>query len=345
VNAQIMQKPRNIDSHIDLFSASRRRVLVAFTAMVAMPRWAPAQLAKRSYRIGWLASIDSFKEPYGLAFVQRLGELGFVEGDNLSLPRRHAAGQLEKLPSLVAELVKLSCDVFFSAGPEANLVALKQASRDTPIVFVAVDFDPIATGHIVSAARPGGHVTGITAVQSVLPGKRLELLKELLPDTRRVAVFANDQTTGQLAVTQAAAPRLDLALHVIQFKRPPFDYETAFADAVRARADVLLVLGSGLFVPARRKIPELALKARLPSSFHHSQWAEAGGLMSYGFNFPHMWRSGADMVAKILRGARAGDIPMEQPTTYELAINSKTARALGIRIPESIRVRVDRVIE
>lgn len=341
-----MQKPRDIDSHIDLFSASRRRVLLALTAIVAMPRWARAQPAKRGYRIGWLGTTDmSFKEPYSLAFVQRLRDLGFVEGDNLSITYRHAAGQLEKLPSLAVELVKLNCDVFFSAGPEANLAALKQASRDTPIVFVAVDFDPIATGHIVSAARPGGHVTAITAVQSVLPGKRLELLKELLPETRRVAVFANDQTTGQLAVTQAAAARLDLALHVIQFKRPPFDYEAAFADAVRSRADALLVLGSGLFVPARRKIPELALKAKLPSSFHHSQWAEAGGLMSYGFNFPRMWRSGADMVAKILRGARAGDIPVEQPTTYELAINLKTARALGIRIPESIRLRVDRVIE
>lgn len=339
------RKSTNIDPRIRLVSVWRRRAFVALTAIVAMPRWARAQPAKRSYRIGWLATIDSFKEPYGLAFVQRLRELGFVEGDNLSIPHRHAAGQLEKLPSLAAELVKLNCDVLFSAGPEANLLALKQVSRDTPIVFVAVDFDPITTGHIVNPARPGGHITGITAVQSVLPGKRVELLKELLPETRRVAVFANDQTTGQLAVTQAAAARLDLALHVVQFKRPPFDYEAAFADAVRARTDALLVLGSGLFVPARRKIPELALKAKLPSSFHHSQWAEAGGLMSYGFNFPRMWRSGADMVAKILRGAKPGDIPVEQPTTYELAINLKTAKALGIRIPESIRLRLDRIIE
>lgn len=210
---------------------------------------------------------------------------------------------------------------------------------------MAVDFDPITTGHIVSAARPGGQITGITAVQSVLPGKRLELLKELLPNTRKAAVFANDQTVGQLAVSRDAATRLGLALHVIQFKQPPFDYEAAFAEAVRAGVDALFVLGSGLFVPARRRIPELALKARLPSVFHHSQWVEAGGLMSYGFNFPRMWRSGADMVAKIVGGAKAGDIPMEQPTTYELAINMRTAKALGVRIPESIRVRVDRVIE
>jgi putative ABC transport system substrate-binding protein len=160
-----------------------------------------------------------------------------------------------------------------------------------------------------------------------------------------VAVLGNDQTVGQLAVTEEAAKRLALELHVIQFKRPPFDYEAAIGEALQTRSEVLFVLGSALFVPARRLIPELALKARLPSVFHHAQWAEVGGLMSYGFNFPQMWRSAADMVGKILRGAKAGDIPMEQPTTYELAINAATARKLGIRIPESIRIRVDRVID
>jgi putative ABC transport system substrate-binding protein len=239
----------------------------------------------------------------------------------------------------------LNVDVFFGAGLEASLAALKQVGGDKPIVFVAVDFDPIATGHVVNPARPGGRLTGITAVQSVLPGKRLELVKELLPATRKVAVLGNDQTVGQLAVAEEAAKRLALELHVIQFKRPPFDYEAAIAEAVQAKSEVLFVLGSALFVPARRLIPELALKARLPSVFHHAQWAEVSGLMSYGFNFPQMWRSAADMVGKILRGTKPGDIPMEQPTTYELAINAATARKLGIRFPESIRVRVDRVID
>jgi putative ABC transport system substrate-binding protein len=141
------------------------------------------------------------------------------------------------------------------------------------------------------------------------------------------------------------AKRLNVQLHLIHFKRPPFDYEGAIAEAVRAKSEVLFVLGSGFFVPARRLIPELALKARLPSVFHHSQWAEAGRLMSDGFNFPQMWRVGAEMVAKLLRGAKPGDIPMQQPTTYELAINAATAKTLGIRIPESIRIRVDRIID
>lgn len=324
---------------------SRRAAIFAFTALAAMPRCAFAQPATRTYRLGWLASVDSFNEPYAHAFVQRLAELGFVEGKNLSFERRHASGHTERVPSLAKELAALRCDAFFSAGPEINLVALKQFSTDTPIVFVAVDFDPIATGHVVNAARPDGRITGITAVQSVLPGKRLELLKELLPHTRKVAVLGNDHTTGQLAVAQEAAARLGLALHVIHFKRPPFDYEGAFADASRAGADAVLVLGSGLFVPARRRITELALKAKLPSSFHHSQWAEVGGLMSYGFNFPQMWRVGADMVAKVLRGTKPGEIPMEQPASYELAINAKTAKALAIKIPESIRLRVDTVIQ
>jgi putative ABC transport system substrate-binding protein len=322
-----------------------RRAFVALAAALAAPRWARGQTTPSVHSLGWLSVIDSYKEPYGLAFVQRLRELGFVEGSNLAISRRHAEGKIERLPSVAAELAKDNVDVFFSTGPEAPLAALKQVGGDKPIVFVAVDFDPVATGHVVNPARPGGRLTGITAVQSVLPGKRLELVKELLPATRKVAVLGNDQTAGQLVVVEEAAKRMALELHVIHFKRPPFDYEAAIAEVVKANSDVLFVLGSALFVPARRLIPELALKDRLPSVFHHAQWAEVGGLMSYGFNFPQMWRSAADMVGKILRGTKAGDISMEQPTTYEFAINAATARKLGIRIPESIRVRVDRVID
>jgi putative ABC transport system substrate-binding protein len=322
-----------------------RRVFIALGTALSIPRLAFGQAAQRMYRLGWLGTIDGLKEPYAIAFVQRLRELGFVDGSTVAITYRHAEGRLERLPSLATELRKLNPDLLFGSGLEANLAALRQAGGDAPIVFVAVDFDPVATGYVSNPARPGGRITGVTAVQSVLPAKRIELLKELLPATRKVAVFANDQTTGQLAVAEEAAKRLALELHVIHFKRPPFDYEAAIADAVRAKSEVLFVLGSALFVPARRLIPELALKARLPSVFHHAQWVEVGGLMSYGFNFPQMWRSAADMVGKILRGTKAGDIPMEQPTTYELAVNARTAKALGIRIPESIRIRVDRIID
>lgn len=325
---------------------ARRTLLLALGAgALAAPRWARTQPAGRSFRVGWISVSDAFKEPYSLAFVQRLAELGFIEGRNLSLERRHADSRLERMPALATELGKLKCDAYFGGGAEANLAALTQASRHTPIVFVAVDFDPVASGDVASLARPGGRVTGVTALQSELPAKRLELLRELLPAMGKVVVFTNEQTATQLALVQGTARRLGVDVHVVDFKRPPFDYEAGFADASRAKADALFVFASGLWVPARRLIPELALKARLPTMFPQAQWAEAGGLMSYGFNFPAMWRRGAEMITDILRGAKAGSIPMEQPTTYELVFNLKTAKALGIRIPQSLLVRAERVIE
>lgn len=326
---------------------NRRKLVVALgaSALVRSLKSFAQAVAGRTYRLGWLSTSNIYREPHYVAFVQRLSELGLSEGRNLSIERRHGDNRLERLPALAAELAKLKCDVFFGGGTEAVLAALTSASRDTPIVFVAVDFDPVATGDVASLARPGGRVTGVTALQSSMPAKRLELLKELLPGVRKVAVFTNEQTSAQLSLVEGTARRLSLPLHVVDFKRPPFDYEAGFADAVRAKADALFVLGSGLWVPGRRNITELALKARLPTVFHQFDWVEAGGLMSYGFNFPSMWRRGAEMVAKILRGTKPADIPMEQPTTYELAINLKTAKALGVKIPNSVLVRADRVIE
>jgi putative ABC transport system substrate-binding protein len=324
---------------------TRRGLLLTIGAgAVAMPRSAWSQPAGRTFRVGWFSVSNTFREPYSLAFVQRLAELGFVEGRNLSLERVPGDNKLDKLSAVSAELGKLNCDAYFGGGGEANLVVLTQASRLTPIVFVAVDFDPVASGDVASLARPGGRVTGVTALQSELPAKRLGLLKELFPGMSKVAVFTNEQTAAQLALAQGTARRMGLAVHVVDLKRPPFNYEAGFAEAARARADALFVLGSGLWVPARRRIPELALKARLPSVFHHAQWVEDGGLMSYGFNFTAMWRRGAEMVANILRGSKPGDIPMEQPTAYELAFNLKTATALGMTIPQSLLLRADRVI-
>jgi putative ABC transport system substrate-binding protein len=328
-----------------MIGSGRRRYLIAAGALLAAPRLAWTQAAGRTYRVGWVSISNSFREPQALAFVQRLAELGFVEGRNLIIERRHGENKLENLPAISADLGKLKCDAYFGSGGDVNLAALTQASRDTPIVFVAVDFDPVATGDVASLARPGGRVTGITALQSELPAKRLELLKELSPGMGKVAVFTNEQTVAQFAMVQGTARRLGLALHVVDFKRPPFDYKAGFADASRAKADALFVLGSGLWVPARRQITDLALKARLPTMFHNAQWVDAGGLMSYGFNFEKMWRRGAEMLASILRGAKPGEMPMEQPTEYELVFNRKTAKALGIRIPQSLLVRADRVIE
>lgn len=324
----------------------RRVILAASGSMVGMQGAAWAQQPGRTYRLGWVsASPDTLKEPQALAFVQRLAELGFVEGRNLVLERRDLSGRLDRIPAVSTEVGKLRCDAYFGGGGEAVLSTLVQANPSTPIVFVAVDFDPVATGDVASLARPGGRVTGVTALQSTLPAKRLELLKELMPEVTRFAVFSNVDTSAQLSLVQGTARRMGLAAHVIDLKRPPFDYDAAFADAVKAKVGALFVLGSGLWVQGRRVIVDLALKARLPTVFHQSGWVDAGGLMSYGFNFPSMWRRGADMVASVLRGTKAGDIPMEQPTTYELVLNLKTAQSLGLKVPQPLLVRADRVIE
>ena len=328
-----------------MMTMPRRDVLAAAGVSALLPAAAWAQRPQRVWRIGWISSINSFNEPYSLAFMQRLAEQGFVEGRNLVVERRSADGRTERLPELAVELGKQKCDLFFSGAAEMQLVALLRATRDTPIIIVAADFDPVASGHVTNLARPGGRITGITPLQAVMPAKRLELLKELIPAARKVAVLGNATTAAQLAVVQEAARRMSVTLHAVEFKDAPFDYEAAFADFIRARCDALLALASGLFVPARQKIPELALKARLPSMFHQAQWAEAGGLASYGFSFIDMYQRAAEQAAAILRGAKAANMPMEQGSKFELVVNLKTARALGLAVPASIMLRADRVIE
>src|SRR5262245_2716625 len=326
----------------------RRDFLVALGSTLAWPRVARAQPTERTYRIGWLStgSVSLLRrEPYNVAFLQRLSELGFVEGRNLVIEYRAAEGRTERLAELAADLAQKKCDVFLAPGPEISLIAIKKASRGTPIVMVANDYDPLATGHIASLARPGGRITGVSQLQSELPPKRLELLKELLPKAKRIAVFSDTVTAGQLEAAQASAHRLGVVLKVVEFKRAPYDYEHAFAEAVRARVDALLALVSGLFVPGRQRITELALKHRLPSMFGNYLWAEAGGLLAYGPNFSDFYRRAAEQISKILKGAHPAELPVEQPTTFELAINLKTAKALGITIPQSMRLRADRLIE
>ena len=323
---------------------SRRRFLIALSGTLAWPRVALAQQAGRTYRVGWLSLVPR-TEPSNVAFEQRLRELGFAEGRNLAIEFRTAQGRIERLPELAADLARHNCDVLLAPETEANLAAIKQASRDTPIVMVALDYDPVATGHIASLVRPGGRITGITHIQSELSAKRVELLKELLPSARRIAVLADPTNTGQLAAAETAAKRLGLELQVLEFKRAPYDYDNAFAEAVRAKAQALLALGSANFVPARRQITELALRNRLPSMFHHSLWAEFGGLLSYGPNFVNTFRRAAEQVGMVLNGRNPAEMPVEQPTSFELVINLKTAKALGLTIPQSLLARADQVIE
>jgi putative ABC transport system substrate-binding protein len=323
----------------------RRTFLAAVGSAVLSPRLTFAQPAERVQRVCWPAFASPRTESYNAAFIQRLHELGHVEGRNLVIDFAEAKGRSERQAEIVADFARRGCDVWVAAGGEQTLTAVEKGSRDTPIIMVANDYDPVATGHIASLAQPGGRITGVAQLQSELPAKRLELLKELLPKVRRVAVLADAATTGQLAVTQAAAKRLALALHVTEFKSAPYDYERAFAESVRAKSDALLALVSARFVLARQQIPSLALKHRLPSIFGNYLWAEAGALMSYGPNFSEIYRRAAEKASLVLKGAKPAAIPVEEAAALELVINLKTMKALGIAIPPPVRLRADRVIE
>ena len=312
---------------------------------VAAPVASMAQQPGRSYRMCWLSSGAARTESYNVALVQRLRDLGFVEGRNLTIEFRSAEGRTERLGQLAADLARQSCDLFLAPGTDANLRAVEQASRDTPIVVVATDYDPVATRHVASLARPGGRVTGVSHLQSDLPAKRIELLKQLVPGAKTIAVLSDTASSDQLALTQAAAARLGIALAVHEFKRAPYDYERAFAEFAQARSDAFLAMASGLFVAARQTIPALATKHRLPSMFNNRLWAENGGLLSYGVNFSMTYRRAAEQIAMILNGAKPMDIPMEQASAVELVVNLKTAKALGIAVPPAVLARADEVIQ
>jgi putative ABC transport system substrate-binding protein len=323
----------------------RRRFLAALAVAGCAPRFGRAQQG-RQYRIGWVAtSANTFREPYGDAFVRRLAELGLVEGKNLAIDRRHADNRIENFAKVAAAMAGTRYDVLFAGGPEATLAAAAQASREAPIVVVAIDFDPVATGDVASLARPGGRVTGVSMQQSTLPAKRLELLKELLPRASKIAVLTNEQTQGQLTVLRGTARRLGLRLHVVDLRRPPFDLPAAFAGMAQEKCDGVFVTGSALFAALRSEIIRLAFDSRLPASFQQAQWVELGGLTSYGFNFTAAWRRGAEMVAAVLNGAKTAEMPMEVPAAFELALNLKTARGLGLTVPQTLLLRADRIFE
>lgn len=319
------------------FPRRRRIILVALGGLLASGRVARAQQAGRQYRLGWVGTSRPDTEPYNRAFVERLAAQGFVVGRNLSMEFR--------LPESVSELESQRCDVIFAPGSELNLRAVVTATREMPIVIVSNDYDPVATGHVTNLARPGGRITGVSQLQAELPAKRLEVLKELLPRLRRIGVLADVSTAGQLAASQAVATRLGLELVVHEFAQTPYDYGAAFDRFVRGKAEALLALTSGFFVTGRRSITGLAQRHRLPSIFNNYLWAEAGGLVSYGPNFLVSYGRAAEQVAKIMNGARPGEMPIEQPNAVEMVLNARTAKALGVAVPAPILARADRVID
>ena len=300
-----------------------------------------AQQTVKVARIGFLR-VSSPPDPFTEPFRQGLHELGYVEGRNISIEYRWAEGRPERLPALAAELVRLKVDVIVAAGPAVE--AASQATTTIPIVMPVVG-DPVRRGLVASLARPGGNITGLTNLSAELPGKWMELLKEILPGVSRVAVLSDSHyTADQLSVSEAAARSLGVRLQVLNVSRPE-ELETAFAQAKKNRAEALVVLSSALFYVHRADLVAFAAKQRLPTIYHQKDFVVgSGGLMSYGPDFHDLFRRAAGYVDKILKGAKPGDLPIEQPTKFELVVNLRTAKALGLTIPESMLLRADEVI-
>jgi putative tryptophan/tyrosine transport system substrate-binding protein len=321
----------------------RREFITLLGGAAAWPLTARAQQGKLP-TIGYLGTAaPSGWAPWTAAFVQRLHELGWIEGRTIAIQYRWAEGRHERWAEIAAEFVRLKVDVIVSGGNAA--LAAKQASAVVPIVFTMVD-DPVGMGLIASLARPGGNVTGLAINQPDIAGKRLALLREVVPDLRRVAIMANVEypfAVLEMAELETAARSLGLDVAPFEIRRAE-DIAPAF-EALKGRAEALYVVGDALVTTHRIRINTLALAARLPTIHVVRESVEAGGLMAYGPNFADLFRRAADHVDKILRGAKPGEIPVEQPTKFDLVINLTTAKALGLTIPESFLLRADEVIE
>ena len=304
-----------------------------------------AQQPTKVPRIGCLAGNSSFAEsPRVEAFRQGLRDLGYVEGKNIAIEYRYADARFDKLPALADEMVRLKVDVLLTNSTPAAQAA-KNATRTIPIVFLGVA-DPVAAGLVDSLARPGGNVTGFTNIAPVLAGKRLELLKETVPKLSRVAVLWNSQnpgSTSQWKESQLPARELGLQLHSMEVSSAD-KYEIAFKEVTKARSAALAVTADPLANANQKQIADLTTKNRLPAIYPWGFFVDNGGLMSYGPNFAAEGRDGARLVDKILKGAKPADLPVEQPTKFELLINLKAAKQIGLTIPPSVLYRADRVI-
>jgi putative ABC transport system substrate-binding protein len=328
-----------------------RRTFLAGTGAVllATPFSVDAQQAAKIARIGYLSTNLAANPHIHEAFRQGLRDLGYVEGRNVVIEYRDAEGKRERFPALAAELVALKVDVIVAAAANTLALAAKQATRTIPIVFAGA-VDPVGTGLVASLARPGGNVTGASTLSPELVGKRLELLTQAVPGVSRVAVLWLPGALGErtekemLKEADVAARALGLRLQFVE-ARGPADLDRAFSDMTRARAGALTVLPSNMFLREHRRLVELAAKHRLPAVYTVKDYVDAGGLIAYGPNLADVFRRTATYVDKILKGAKPGDLPVEQPTKFELIINLKTAKALGLTIPPSVLGRADQVIE
>ena len=326
--------------------------LVRFVVMLALPLLM-APLAAEAQpagvrRVGYLLlQPSSLTTHLREAFRHGLCELGYVEGQNIVIEFRDADGRIERLPELVAELVRLNVDVIVAA-PDVSIQAAQQATRTIPIVMAVSLDDPVERGFVASLARPGGNITGLSALQQALLGKRLELLKEVVPQLSRVAVLWTEDMWSQAAHARAlevAAGALGVALHFLSLRGPNPDFESAFRAATSDGASALITVAGPVSFAHRARIVDLAAKSHLPGLYEAREFVEAGGLVAYGASLPDMHRRAAVYVDKILKGTKPADLPVEQPTKFNLVINLKTAKALGITMPPSLLLLADEVIQ
>jgi putative ABC transport system substrate-binding protein len=322
----------------------RRFLLTALAGTLVGPVAARAQVAKLP-TIGFLGPLtQAAQSSWTAAFVQRMHEHGWIEGRTVTIEYRWADGRSERLAEIVAEFVRMKVTIIVTAGTAA-VIAAKQATAITPIVFATAG-DPVGTGLVTSLARPGGNVTGLSNQSADLPAKRFDLLREVIPNLRRVAIMANVGNpigVREMGEARAAARTLALEEAILELRLAE-DIRPAI-ESVKSRADALYVVTDPLVNTHRIQVNTLALSARLPTIHGERGYVEAGGLVSYGPNFPDLFRRAGDYANKILRGSKPADLPVEQPTTFDLAINLKTARALGLVIPPSLLLRADQVIE
>jgi putative ABC transport system substrate-binding protein len=328
------------------FLYSRREFITLLGgAAAAWPLAARAQQPGNLRTIGFSGlSTRSAESELVAAFTQRLRELGWIEGRTITIEYRWSEGRAERFVQIAAEFVRLRVDVIVTSGTP-QVLATKQTTSVIPIVFARAG-DPVANGLVASLARPGGNVTGLSSQGDDLAGKRLELLREVVPGLRRVAILANvgnPFSVMELGEGQAAARTLGLEFDALEIRRAE-DIVPAF-EAIKGRAEALYVCPDGLVDANKIRINTLALGARLPTMHGYREYVEAGGLMSYGANLPDLYRRSADYVDKILRGAKPGDIPVEQPTKFDFIVNLTTAKALGITVPLTLQASANEVIE
>jgi putative tryptophan/tyrosine transport system substrate-binding protein len=329
-----------------LASIRRREFITLVGGAAAWPLAARAQQAGKVWQIGWLSG-SSPEAAAGLhnAFLQGMGELGYVQGRDFVIEARFAEGKYERFPELAAELVRLKVDVIL-IGVTAAIRTVQRATTTIPIVL-AYSTEPVGNGFVASLARPGGNITGLSSSSDDTSPKQLELVATVVPNVSRIGLLGNPASPVYADVrkgAQNAAQKAGLSIVPIE-ARDPQEIETAFAAFAKERVQAFIAAGDAMFFGQRRQIAELALRNRLPSIFSQREYAEAGGLMSYGENVSDFFRRAASFVDKIFRGAKPGDLPIDQPTRFNLVINRKTADALGLTIPAHFYIFADEVIE